>query len=90
MTSIASPSSIEKGRARSHTSFVPAPAPEMYQLLGIFRRGALPLSDMRPAALAAGLSTELVESAFSIATRRGELKIEAARDGTIMARAIRP
>jgi hypothetical protein len=62
----------------------------MYQLLGIFRRGALPLSDVRPAAMAAGLSTELVESAFSIATRRGELKIEAARDGTIMARAIRP
>jgi hypothetical protein len=40
--------------------------------------------------MAAGLSTELVESAFSIATRRGELRLEAARDGVIMAVRQRP
>jgi hypothetical protein len=62
----------------------------MYDLLALFRRGALPLSDVRPAALAAGLSTALVESALSIATRRGKLRIEAGRDGTILAVRHRP
>ena len=69
---------------------VPAPAPEMYDPLTLFRRGALPLSNVRSTAIAAGLSPELVETAFSIATRRGELRIKAGRDGTILAVRHRP
>jgi hypothetical protein len=89
MTEIALCPRIEKGRARSRAPFVPAPAPEMYGLLALLRR-PMPLGELRPAAIAAGLSSELVESAFSIATRRGELRIEAGSDGTVLAVRRRP
>jgi hypothetical protein len=48
---------------------LPAPGPELYDLLALLRR-PMPLSNLRPAA---------------VATRRGELRIEAGRDGTILA-----
>jgi hypothetical protein len=64
---------------------VPAPTPEAHSLLALFRRGALPLSDVRSTAIASGMSPELVETAIAITTKRGELRIEAARDGTILA-----
>jgi hypothetical protein len=68
------------------TAVIPAPTPEMYDLLALFPRGALPLSDVRPAAVATGLSMDLVENAISIASRRGELRIEAGHGGTVLAR----
>jgi hypothetical protein len=40
--------------------------------------------------MAAGMSMELVETAIGIATRRGELKIEAGPDGTVLAVRCRP
>jgi hypothetical protein len=45
----------------------------------------LPLSQLRPAALAAGLKHAQVESAISVAARRGELIVTADRDGTVLA-----
>jgi hypothetical protein len=45
----------------------------------------MPLRELRPAAIASGMDMEMVEVALSVATRRGELRIEAARDGTILA-----
>jgi hypothetical protein len=45
----------------------------------------MPLRELRPAAIASGMNTEMVEVALSVASRRGELRIEAARDGTILA-----
>jgi hypothetical protein len=89
MTEIALSPRIEKGRARSRTSFVPAPAPEMYGLLALLRR-PLPLGELRPAAMAAGMSMEVIETALSIATRRGELRIEAGSDGSVLAMRRRP
>jgi hypothetical protein len=71
------------------SEIIPAPAPELYGLLALLRR-PMPLSKLRPAAIAAGLSMDRVESALSIATRRGELRIEAGHDGTILAVRCRP
>jgi hypothetical protein len=50
----------------------------------------MPLGELRPAALAAGLTMERVESALSIATRRGELGIEAGAGGEVLAVRRRP
>jgi hypothetical protein len=58
----------------------PAPSAELFGLLAILKR-PMPLADLRPAAVAAGLSMDQVESAISVATRRGELWIVADRDG---------
>jgi hypothetical protein len=46
----------------------------------------MPLRELRPAAVASGMSMEVLETAISVATRRGELRIEASTDGTILAR----
>jgi hypothetical protein len=40
--------------------------------------------------MAAGMSMEVLETAISVATRRGELRIEAGRDGAILAVRRRP
>jgi hypothetical protein len=50
-----------------------------------YRRAAL-----RPAVTAAGLTVEQIESAISIASRRGELQVAADRDGAILALGRRP
>jgi hypothetical protein len=76
MSSIASRPFAEKGQR----TLPPAPSAEMYGLLAILKR-PMPLRALRPAALASGLTMAQVESAISVATRRGELRIVADRDG---------
>jgi hypothetical protein len=85
MSSIAALTVGEKGQR----TLLPAPSVEMYGLLAILKR-PMPLGELRPAAMAAGLNMEQVETAISIAARRGELRIEAAVDGTVLAVRGRP
>lgn len=86
MPSIAALTVSEKGKPRPsatrHRPSIPTPAPTSATrgLLRLLRR-PLPLAELRPAALAVGMSVEVIESAISIATRRGELRIVADRDG---------
>jgi hypothetical protein len=63
---------------------VPAATSELWKLLGLLSR-PLPLSELRPAAMAAGLTPAQVESAIGLATRRGELVVTADQDGTVLA-----
>jgi hypothetical protein len=63
---------------------VPVATSELWKLLGLLGR-PLPLSQLRPAAIAAGLTQAQVESAISVAARRGELIVTADRDGTVLA-----
>jgi hypothetical protein len=69
-----------------HLDAIPAPS---FGLLALLKR-PLPLGELRPAAIAAGMSMEVIEAAISVATRRGEMRIEADRDGTILAVRQRP
>ncbi len=80
MSSVASRPFAEKGQR----TLPPAPSVEMYGLLAILKR-PMPLGALRPAAAASGLTMAQVESAISVATRRGELMITADRDGTVLA-----
>jgi hypothetical protein len=66
------------------TTTVPAATSELWKLLGLLGR-PLPLGQLRPAALAAGLTQTQAENAISIAARRGELIVTADRDGTVLA-----
>jgi hypothetical protein len=66
------------------TTTVPAATSELRKLRGLLGR-PLPLSQLRPAALAAGLNQAQVESAISVAARRGELIVTSDRDGTVLA-----
>jgi hypothetical protein len=63
---------------------MPAATSALWKLLGLLGR-PLPLSQLRPAALAAGFTQAQVESAIGIATRRGDLIVTADRDGTVLA-----
>jgi hypothetical protein len=72
------------GKGLRRPDAIPAPGPASFGLLALLRR-PMPLRELQPAAIAAGMSTELVDSALSVATRRGELRIEAGWDGTILA-----
>jgi hypothetical protein len=56
----------------------------MYSILAILKR-PMPLGALRPAALASGLTMDQVETAISIATRRGALTLTADRDGIVLA-----
>jgi hypothetical protein len=69
---------------RVPTTTVPAATSELWKLLRLLGR-PLPLSQLRAAAMVAGLTQVQVESAISIATRRGELIVTADRDGTVLA-----
>jgi hypothetical protein len=71
------------GHRISNTT-VPAATSELWKLLGLLGR-PLPLSELQPAAMAAGLTPAQVESAIGIATRRGDLIVTADRDGTVLA-----
>ena len=77
------------GKGRRRPDVIPAPGPASFGLLALLKQ-PMPLGELRPTAIAAGLSPELVENALSIATRRGELRIEAGRDGTVLAVRHRP
>jgi hypothetical protein len=66
------------------TTTAPAATSALWQLLALLGR-PLPLGQLRPAALAAGLTQAQVETAIGIATRRGELIVTADRDGTVLA-----
>jgi hypothetical protein len=71
------------GKGLRRLDAIPTPEPCL-GLLALLRR-PMPLRELRPAAIASGMNMEMVEVALSVATRRGELRIEAARDGTILA-----
>jgi hypothetical protein len=77
------------GKGQRCPDAIPAPCQASLGLLALLKR-PLPLAELRPAAVAAGMSMDRVESALSIATRRGELRIEAGHDGTILAVRCRP
>ena len=74
------------GNACRRPDVIPAPS---FGLLALLKR-PLPLGELRPVAMAAGMSMEVIEAAISVATRRGEMRIEADRDGTILAVRRRP
>jgi hypothetical protein len=76
------------GKGLRRLDSIPAPEPCL-GLLSLLRR-PVPLRELRPAAIASGMSMEVIETAIGIATRRGELRIEADRDGTILAVRCRP
>jgi hypothetical protein len=86
MSLLAALTSGEKGPQQARVvcdptqATVPAPSGATRGLLRLLMR-PLPLAELRPAALAAGMSVEVIENAISIATRRGELRIVADRDG---------
>ncbi len=87
MTNIVAAPTGGKGWRRPDA--IPAPGTASFGLLALLKR-PLPLGELRPAAMAAGMSMEVIEAAISVATRRGEMRIEADRDGTILAVRQRP
>jgi hypothetical protein len=86
MSSIPLLTSGEKGLSQARVvcdptqATFPAPNDATRGLLRLLMR-PLPLAELRPAAIAAGMSVEVIETAISVATRRGELRIVADRDG---------
>jgi hypothetical protein len=82
MTNIRTVSTDGNGCCRPDA--IPAPSPASFGLLALLKR-PLPLGELRPAAMAVGMSMEVIEAAISVATKRGEMRIEADRDGTILA-----
>jgi hypothetical protein len=71
------------GKGLRRLDAIPAPDPSL-GLLALLRR-PMPLRELRPAAVASGMNMEMVEVALSVATRRGELRIEAGAGGEVLA-----
>src|SRR5689334_14403694 len=75
---------------KSHTlalhEATPAPSPALWALLRVLHR-PLPLAELRPIALAAGMSPAEIDLALANGARRGVIRFAADHDGTILAMA---
>ncbi len=65
---------------------LPAPTGAMHALLGLLRRGPVPLTELRPAAAAAGMDGPAIDEAFATATRRGAIALVLASGTACVAR----